>query len=860
MNASRFISFLLLFFVTAAVGYAQPVPLTFRVDMSQETLSPNGVHVAGNFQAAAGYSGDWMPGATMLSDPNGDSVYELTVEVPPGTYQYKFINGSGWGEKPELPPADCALNDGGGNFNRQVVVGEAGLNLPALTFDSCNATLRLAVNMEMETVAPEGVFVMGNFQEVAGLPANWDPTAVPLEDEDGDGVFETRFAVPPGDYQYVFINGVTAETPPSDCAVEGPDGQPVRTVAAEVGTSGPLVYCFGSCTLCDPAFSLNFETHWWNDAVFYEIFVRSFYDSDGDGIGDFQGIVDKMDYLNDGDPETDTDLGITGIWLMPMMESPSYHGYDATDYYATEPDYGTMEDFEALLEAAHDRGIKVIIDFVMNHTSDQHPWFQQSVNTLGGYRDWYVWSETNPGFIGPWGQTVWHPRNGDYYYGLFWGGMPDLNYSHPPVKEAIFDIAEFWLAKGVDGFRLDAIKYLDEDGTIMENTPETFELLEDFRTLYKNTDSEAVTVGEVWSNTESILPYVTEDRLDLCFDFDLAYGIIGGINGSTALPIRQQLAVIQEGYPKLQYATFLTNHDIDRIYNQLQAEDHKMKQAAFLYLTLPGVPFIYYGEEVGMLGVGAHENIRRPMQWTGNTNTGFTTGTPWNAPGGNYPTNNVEDMQNDEASLLSTYRDLVHLRNEEEALRRGYLLDVEASSTEILSYARIVEEEALVMVANMGFGSFQPTFRLPVSSLPAGEYRITEIQSDTDMGTITINASGGFGAWTIQNAILDAWENWVFRLSLETPASITGNARAPMNVKIFPNPASETATIELSEAYSTSATRLTLLRSNGQVLDEVSFSGRAHRLSLRAYSSGLYFVRLENEAGIHVLKLMINHP
>ncbi len=860
MDNFRFFTCFLLLVSLPFATIAQPVPLTFRVDISQETLSPNGVHVAGNFQAAAGYGGDWMPGASPMADPDGDQVYELTVEVPPGTYLYKFVNGSSWNEKPELPSADCALNDGGGNFNRQVTVGEAGLNLPSVTFDSCNASLKLAVNMSMETVASEGVFVMGDFQEAAGLPSNWDPTALPLEDADGDGVYETRLSLPPGEYQYVFLNGSTAESPPSDCAVTGPQGQAIRRLSAEAGDSSPLVYCFNSCTLCDPAFSLDFETHWWNEAVFYEILIRSFYDSDGDGMGDFQGIIEKLDYLNDGDPETDTDLGITGIWLMPMMESPSYHGYDVTDYYATEPDYGTMEDFEALLEAAHDRGIKIIIDFVMNHTSNQHPWFQQSANSLGGYRDWYVWSDSNPGFIGPWGQTVWHPRNGDYYYGLFWGGMPDLNYSHPPVKEEIFDIAEFWLNKGVDGFRLDAIKYLDENGTILENTPETFELLEDFRTLYKNADADAVTVGEVWSNTASILPYVTEDRLDLCFDFDLAYGIIEGINGGTAAPIRQQLGIMQDGYPKLQYATFLTNHDIDRIYSQFQAEDYKMKQAAFIYLTLPGVPFIYYGEEVGMLGIGAHENIRRPMQWTGGAHAGFTNGNPWIGVGGGYTVNNVADMDNNPSSLLSTYRELVHLRNEEEALRRGYLLDVQSSSEEILSYARILEEEAVVMVANMGFNSFSnTTFNIPVSSLPAGEYRITEIRSDTDMGTLSVNATGGIENWVIGNAVLDAWENWVFRLAPETPSGTTLPTASVIEAQVFPNPAVERATVRLYGNPGGIPVHLSVLRPDGQILESATFLGELHDLDLSGYPSGLYFVRLQQGGRTRVLKLIVSH-
>lgn len=856
MNTFRIFTCLLLLASFPFASSAQPVPLTFRVDMSQETLSPNGVHVAGNFQAAAGYGGDWMPGASPLEDPDGDQVYELTVEVPPGTYLYKFVNGSSWNEKPELPSGDCAIGDGGGNFNRQVTVGEAGLNLAAVTFDSCNATLRLAVNMEMETVAPEGIFVMGDFQESAGLPENWDPTALPLQDEDGDGVFETRLSVPPGDYQYVFLNGNDVEAPPVNCTVEGPDGQRVRTVQAEVGDTGPLVYCFNSCTLCDPAFSLDFETHWWNDAVFYEIFVRSFYDSDGDGIGDFRGIIEKLDYLNDGDPDTDTDLGITGIWLMPMMESPSYHGYDVTDYYATEPDYGTMEDFEALLDAAHDRGIKIIIDFVMNHTSDQHPWFQQSANSVGGYRDWYLWSDSNPGFIGPWGQAVWHPRNGGFYYGLFWGGMPDLNYSHPPVKEEIFDIAEFWLNKGVDGFRLDAIKYLDEDGTILENTPETFELLEDFRALYKSTNPDAVAVGEVWSNTASILPYVSGERLDLCFDFDLANGIISGVNNAAAAPIRQQLALMQAGYPKLQYATFLSNHDIDRVYNQLGEDPAKMKQAALIYLTLPGVPFIYYGEEVGMAGTGAHENIRRPMQWSPGPNAGFTTTQPWIGLGNNYTAQNVAVMQTDETSLFHTYRSLVQLRNEEETLRRGYLLDIAASVPEVVSYARVAQEEAVIALSNLSTEGSAPILSMPVSSLPAGAYRATDLLTGSDLGSIELNSLGGFESWAVPGGALAAHEGRVIKLSLEAPSGLTFESAISFQVRLAPNPVSGLLRINMEGHGPAMRAQAALFDVSGQCLRQLALEGLTESIDLSGLPAGLYFLRVQQGQQVQVAKVI----
>ncbi|HPF94793.1 MAG TPA: alpha-amylase family glycosyl hydrolase, partial [Tenuifilaceae bacterium] len=257
------------------------------------------------------------------------------------------------------------------------------------------------------------------------------------------------------------------------------------------------------------------QTFWWNDAVFYEVFVRSFYDSNSDGKGDIQGLIEKLDYLNDGDPNTDTDLGVTGIWLMPIMQSPSYHGYDATDYRTVEQDYGSNADFVQLVNEAHARGIKVIIDLVMNHTSNQHNWFTESTNTESDKRDWYVWSDTNPGFSGPWGQTVWHYSNGSYFYGLFWSGMPDLNYNTQAVKDEMFDIARFWLEDlNVDGFRLDAVKYIYEEGEDLENLPETIQFWKDFRSYYKSVNPDAFSVGEAWASTQVVMPYVNDDALD----------------------------------------------------------------------------------------------------------------------------------------------------------------------------------------------------------------------------------------------------------------------------------------------------------------------------------------------------------
>ncbi|MEO1022731.1 MAG: alpha-amylase family glycosyl hydrolase, partial [Bacteroidota bacterium] len=393
---------------------------------------------------------------------------------------------------------------------------------------------------------------------------------------------------------------------------------------------------------------------WWNERVFYEIFVRSFYDSDGDGIGDFNGMTEKLDYLNDGDPTTTTDLGITGIWLMPIHPSPSYHGYDVTDYREVNPQYGTMDEFKAFLDAAHERGIAVIIDFVMNHSSSQHPWFQQSASGNSFYRDFYRWSDTNPGYSGPWGQQVWHQRNSDYYYGLFWGGMPDINYDNEAVKDSIFSAATFWLEEvGVDGFRQDAVLYIDEDDGNLKNTQGTFDFWEEFNLHVKNINADAFNVGEAWEPTDIVLQYISNDRLDYAFEFDLAGSILNAVNSGTASSLISQMQKVYDAYPFLQYGTFLTNHDQNRVMNVLGQDINKAKLAASLYLTLPGIPYLYYGEEVGMLGQKPDENIRLPMQWSAASNAGFTTGSPWRTPNSNFRDFNVAQQDTTEGSLFN---------------------------------------------------------------------------------------------------------------------------------------------------------------------------------------------------------------
>ena len=451
----------------------------------------------------------------------------------------------------------------------------------------------------------------------------------------------------------------------------------------------------------DPLYSGTGDMPWWNDTVFYELFVRSFYDSDGDGVGDIQGVIQQLDYLNDGDPDTTGDLGITGLWLMPIMESPSYHGYDVVDYYQVDQEYGTEEDFRQLIEEANARGIRVVVDLILNHTSSQHPWFVEAKDPESEFRDYYVWSEENPGYRGPSAQKVWHESDSGYYYAVFWDQMPDLNLENPAVTESIHEVARFWLEDmGVDGFRLDAIKHLVEDGRLQENTPATHQWLGDFYTFYKGINPNAFTVGEAWTGTQQVVDY-TGDEVDIAFQFDLAEDIISSSREGIGSLLTKSQSEIVEAFPASQYATFLANHDQNRVMSQFKGDEEAAKIAASILLTSPGVPFIYYGEEIGMMGVKPDEDIRLPMQWTGSgPAAGFTEGIPWRAPNANFNERNVAHQDTDPGSLLNHYRTLIQLRNQSDALRVGDWLLVESEPGRLYAFLRYVDDEVLLVLVN----------------------------------------------------------------------------------------------------------------------------------------------------------------
>jgi glycosidase len=419
--------------------------------------------------------------------------------------------------------------------------------------------------------------------------------------------------------------------------------------------------------------------------AFYEIFVRAFHDSDGDGIGDLNGITEKLDYLRD--------MGFSGIWLTPIHPSPSYHGYDVTDYYAIHPDFGTMDDFERLVREAHARNIRIIMDLVANHTSSRHPWFLEAVRDPDSpKRDWYVWADedTNVNAAGAVGGRAWHPAATGHYLGIFWDGMPDLNPDNPEVREEMIRIARFWLEKGVDGFRLDAAKHLYENFPHESGKPAVAEKnaawWRAFRAGLEQVKPDVYLVGEVWDAASVIGPFL-DGAFDAAFNFDLAGRLVAMAKSGEAADIGHSVARIHEYYGRVsggsfEDAVFLSNHDQNRVMSQLGGHVGKAKAAAALLLTMPGKPYVYYGEEIGMEGVKPDENLRRPMPWE-----------------------TVEAQAADPDSLLSRYRTLVHWRKMEPALARGAIASYTVDNPRVASYLRLLEDETLLVLVNLSDGT-----------------------------------------------------------------------------------------------------------------------------------------------------------
>lgn len=444
-----------------------------------------------------------------------------------------------------------------------------------------------------------------------------------------------------------------------------------------------------------------------SNGVWYEIFVRSFYDTNGDGIGDLNGVTAKLDYLKE--------LGIGGIWLMPIQPSPSYHGYDVTDFYGVNPQYGTMADFKKLTDEAHKRGIKVILDMVFNHTSSQHPWFVDSAKGKGSaYRSWYLWAEdlgrstSEPSAAGS--GSAWHSRGNDSYMGIFWEGMPDLNFDHPEVRKEMVRVGQFWLKQGADGFRLDAAKHIY--GDIARSTPDPLvsernvAWWKEFRLGLNEVKPGAYLVGEVWDNSPAVLaPYLS--ALDSVFQFrvgdEIKKAVMSGSAGSLPITLERTYELYAKASGgKFVDAPFLFNHDQDRWMSVTGGDVAKAKLAAAVLLTLPGNPFLYYGEEIGMSGKKPDEWIREPMIWYagGKSGPGQTRWEPsrYNA-GADAPS--VEAQQGQAGSLLERYRALIRLRGSSAALRDGGLEAFNAGKGTLLAYVRRTASERVLVIHNL---------------------------------------------------------------------------------------------------------------------------------------------------------------
>ena len=467
-----------------------------------------------------------------------------------------------------------------------------------------------------------------------------------------------------------------------------------------------LIANSATAVLATPIAQPDADVPWWQTTICYEVFVRSFQDSDGDGIGDINGLISRLDYLNDGTPGSGDDLGVGCIWLMPIMQSPSYHGYDVTDYRTIETDYGTNADFLRLMAEAHARGIRVIVDYPLNHISVEHEWFvEAATHPDSPYRDWFIFEDEDPGYLGPWGQQVWHqnPYGDGYYYGIFDSSMPDLNFRNDDVTAEFRDITEFWLTTmGVDGFRMDAIKHVIEQGKIQENTPETIAWLREFAAFVNEIKPEAFTIGEVMgSGTDSLQAYYP-DTLDAFFHFELA----GTIRTAASIGSPRRIGPIVSGansrLPDQRWGTFLTNHDEPRAATMLKQDPAKLRVAAILLLTLPGTPFIYYGEEIGLPGEKPDPNIRTPMQWSGEDGGGFTTATPYTGMQPGWQTLNVAAQDGDADSLLTTYRTWSQLRESSVALQQGTFVPLETEDRQVFAFLRVDENQTMLVVINLG--------------------------------------------------------------------------------------------------------------------------------------------------------------
>ncbi len=485
---------------------------------------------------------------------------------------------------------------------------------------------------------------------------------------------------------------------------------------------------------------------WFKDAVFYEIYVRGFYDSNGDGVGDFAGLTEKLDYLEW--------LGVDCLWLLPMYASPLKDGgYDISDYYAILPEYGTLEDFRRFIDAAHARGIRVITDLVVNHTSDQHPWFKEaSASPDSPKRDWYVWSDSPEKYKeariiftdtekSNW---TWCETAQGFYWHRFFSHQPDLNYDNPAVQEALLAAVDYWLDFGIDGFRADAVPYLYErEGTNCENLPETHAFLKKLRAHIEERHPNALLLAEANQWPEDVVEYFGRgDEFHMGYHFPIMPRLFMALRQEDRRPIVEILERTPDIPENCQWGMFLRNHDEltlemvtdeerDYLYNEY-AKDRRMRlnvgirrrlaplldnshrRVQLLHamlFSLPGSPFLYYGDEIGMgdnIYLGDRDGVRTPMQWSSDRNAGFSKADferlyfpVINNPVYGYQSVNVDSQLRYDTSLLNWMRQMILLRKEHHVFGRGSMRFVKPENRKIFAFVREYEGESVLCVFNL---------------------------------------------------------------------------------------------------------------------------------------------------------------
>jgi alpha-amylase len=723
-------------------------------------IAVRSVHLAGDFN-------DWDIAAAPMSDEDGNGIWTVTLPLPRGRWEYKFVvDGGTWVTDPHAHDVNYQ------NFNNGVVyVGQA----PPLGAKLRRSDLPWVEDQDLAPHPVEGGVLFSykapkgsRSVHLAGEFNGWSMTATPMADEDDDNLWRTWYPLRPGrSYEYKFVvdghqwvtdpnapetnpanynNGVvyvaepgvpyavmifpTKGSRPQEIApVSGhlrcyqdevdPGSVQVRLgdmilphdyraetgqftaqlpeslldldyrmiISARSRSSGKLGQTRIDFTV-DRELAVFDSPDFFDEAVVYEIFVRSFKDSDGDGIGDLNGVTQMLDYLNDADSSTTDDLGIDAIWLMPVCQSPSYHGYDITDYYTIEEDYGTNEDFFRLCREAHKRGIRIIFDLVVNHCSNEHPFFADAQsNPDSPYSEWFQFLT---------------PERTEYEAFSGYRGMPELNFDSRPMRDYLLEMAKFWMDPdgdgdffdGVDGYRLDVAKGPPHDWW------------KELRREVKEVRADFLLLGEVWDNEETIHGYF-DYEFDMQFDYPLYYDLLELMKNGDRAPLRATLQEEKTRFPlQAQLCRFLNNHDNDRVLSVLGNSLQHNRLAALTLLTLPGTPMVYYGEEVGMTGTNPpDEAIRTPMDW-----------------------DMVAEQKQNPQSLLDWYRRLIRLRARYPALTARHDRDV-TSYTELKSgheqvhaYLRYAPGADLIMVV------------VNWSDLPVERFKIRAFRSPFDEG------------------------------------------------------------------------------------------------------------------------------